>query len=113
MQSRLVMQPIRDRASSSRSITMGATASPAIKLRVSLASTKATLPSKRPMAIDAKPSAHVMWKRLAAITPAAAKQMDQRDGILGEDREQGGFLRCLDEVPQPGGPSAHYGRYSQ
>jgi len=54
------MQPIRDRASSSRSITMGATASPAIKLRVSLASTKATLASKRPMAIDAKPSAHVM-----------------------------------------------------
>jgi hypothetical protein len=68
------MQPIRDRASSSRSITMAATASPAIKLRVSLASTKATLPSKRPMAIDAKPSAHVMWKRLAAIG-SAAKQM--------------------------------------
>jgi hypothetical protein len=55
--SRLVMQPIRDRASCKRSITMGASASPAIKLQVSLARTKATLASKRPMAIDAKPSA--------------------------------------------------------
>src|SRR5262249_25705136 len=33
---------------------------------------------------------------------------DQRGGILEEDRKQGGVLRCLDEVPQPGGPSAHY-----
>ena len=57
--SRLVMQPIRARAFCNRSITIGATASPAIRLRVSLASTKATLASKRPMAIDAMPSAQV------------------------------------------------------
>src|SRR4026209_1510542 len=103
--SRLVMQPIRSRAFCNRSMTIGATASPAIRLRVSLAS---TLASKRPMAIDAMPSAQVTWKeRGCDHANRGHADADQRRGILKQHREQCPVLRYLDEVPQAGGPSAH------
>ena len=77
-------------------MTMGATASPAIRLRVSLARTQATLASKRPTATEAAPSAQLIWKKPEAMTPVdASADAYQGSRILEQHGEQGGIFRAL------------------